>query len=355
MRNPGIIRIAAVFWGTLFLAGCHKTDDPASEQTSIRFEAGSLLLKDDAQTKTLASLKTGTTFGDTDKIAVFGYHSGNSEWVFERQEVTHEYAPTATPARDCWTYSPGKPWVWHDANDYYDFIAVYPYEKTSGYSKTATASETKVVIPYSPSNPCDLMAAAVHRSGGTTNSVHFQFPHLLSAVKVIVEMDTDSKAFTLTSYRFRNLPRASGSVCISINNGVVSTPTWENVSTLPGDQFGQTGLTEYLYYNSAQDNNVTFEGGYDLMIPQTFTSNSAVLVLNCTYTNDQSQVVSLSPAPAIPLRTINKKNTSTPITQWEAGKVYVYEIKIRIGGGVVVNVSTTDWEDFNAQTPGLQI
>ena len=344
-----IIRIAAVACTLSLLAGCHKTDDRASEQTSIRFEAGSLLFKDDAQTKTIASLKTGTAFAHEDKIAVYGYHSGNSEWVFDRQDVSHEY----TSSVDRWTYSPGKQWEWQGANDYYDFIAIYPFGQSC--SKTASASETKVVIPYSPSAPCDLMAAAVHRSGGATNAVHFQFTHLLSAVKVIVEMDTDSKAFTLTSYRFRNLPRASGSVSISINNGVASTPTWENVSTLPGDQFGQTGLSESLYYTDAEHQRVTFDGGYDLMIPQTFTSNSAVLVLNCTYINDQSQEVSLTPAPTIPLRTINIKNTSTPITQWEAGKVYVYEIKIRIGGGVVVTVSTTDWEEFNAQTPGLQI
>ena len=43
------------------------------------------------------------------------------------------------------------------------------------------------------------------------------------------------------------------------------------------------------------------------------------------------------------------------ITEWLPGKKYNYEIHIRMGGGIIVNVSTTDWETVPAETPGLTI
>ena len=57
----------------------------------------------------------------------------------------------------------------------------------------------------------------------------------------------------------------------------------------------------------------------------------------------------------INLEEIHVKNSDSYITSWEPGRKYIYEIHIRLGGGINVTVSVTDWETVPAETPGLTI
>lgn len=343
-----IIRIAATAVGALLLVGCQKQDDLASRLNDISFEAGSLLLKDDAATKT-GTIKEGTSFSNNNQIAVFGYHSGKDNWPFEGTAVRYEYNP---PTINHWTYSPGKSWDWTLLQtDYYDFIGVYPHNKITGNSKSATTNVTTVDIPYDPTTEqYDLMVAGTRRRISEANPiapVPLQFRHLLCAVKVKVtnKMDAGAKPFTLTSYHFKNLQYTSGTAHLVINNGTFST-SWQSTTSYTGEKYGESGSW------TLTTGGLSHESGYDLLIPQTLNQSSQ-LVLHCTYKNESDVDVTYN--PALSLRDILIKNSSSTITKWDAGKVYVYEIEIRIGGGVIVTVSTTDWEDVDAKTPGLQI
>ena len=56
------------------------------------------------------------------------------------------------------------------------------------------------------------------------------------------------------------------------------------------------------------------------------------------------------------LKDICPRDSDTPITSWAAGTKYIYEISMRLDGGVLVTVETTDWgETIEAETPGLLI
>ena len=57
----------------------------------------------------------------------------------------------------------------------------------------------------------------------------------------------------------------------------------------------------------------------------------------------------------ISLKDICPRGDDTPITSWERGVKYTYEISMRLDGGVLVNVVTTDWDTVEAETPGLLI
>ena len=61
--------------------------------------------------------------------------------------------------------------------------------------------------------------------------------------------------------------------------------------------------------------------------------------------------------PSILLKDIQrtKYDTEDPITVWEPGIRYTYHIGIRLDGGIVVRVVTTEWDEIEAETPGLLI
>lgn len=51
----------------------------------------------------------------------------------------------------------------------------------------------------------------------------------------------------------------------------------------------------------------------------------------------------------------NEEETQIPLLQWERGAKYIYRIHLKLDGGIVVHVQTTDWEVVEAETPGLLI
>ena len=100
---------------------------------------------------------------------------------------------------------------------------------------------------------------------------------------------------------------------------------------------------------------------WDLMIPQSLIPDGEhIPQLYLDYEYDQvnpytGQMEHNHSQFPINLETINVKNSDGCITSWEPGKQYTYEIHIRLGGGITVNVSVTDWQEIFAETPGLTI
>jgi hypothetical protein len=61
-----------------------------------------------------------------------------------------------------------------------------------------------------------------------------------------------------------------------------------------------------------------------------------------------------SKTATITLKDVPKADT-TPLTSWEIGHKYTYFISMRLDGGLLVSISTTAWDDVEAETPGLLI
>jgi len=335
----------------LLLAGCSiRLDDPAPNAGQIGFSAGSALLRNDA-TKS-ASLITGTSFPENSQLHVWAWHSAAA------QNISFGGTTKVHLSEGAWDYSPHQFWNWRDGEDYYDFLSIYPGEKTvTPPSASVQQSNLQALVPYNAlSDQFDLMAAGLRRTEKITTTVPLQFSHLLSAVGVkiknassSVDNNGDPLPITLKSCSFVNLITSS-----SIN--VVFDGS--SLSSAPGPGARNAGLGPQVPAAGVSLNPGSFfpsgSAEWDIMIPQDLrfesldtTAPSLRIVYNKGDVGDEVEL--------IPLKEIKNAVSKEEITSWEAGVQYQYEIEIKLGGGILVIVRTTPWEVIEAETPGLMI
>lgn len=351
------------------LAGCVKTNNPASRQGEICFGAGSLLLNDDA-TKSGTDLKTifdqaseDVGEANADRFFVYGTKtiSGTRYNVFNGESVSLNSlgSNASDPIDDVWDYSPHR--FWDSSASQYDFLAISgPSSARSIVCNPVGSGRIRANVPYDAiDNPYDLMAAGYQRNDGSTTPVALEFYHILSAVRVTIINDSPSTNVTVNSYGFRNICiRATGMVEQS-GNGLVamSTSNWETTSYTSSTVLGHSSTT-------VLGNKQEFAmpaNKWDLMVPQELAPyGDYIPQLMLDYEYDQENPYTLETEhnhPVFPLRLdeIPVKNSEELITKWLPGKKYIYEIHIRLGGGIIVNVAVTDWKEIPAETPGLTI
>ena len=342
-----IVRISAAVCGALLLAGCYKLDGPASEQKGICFEAGSPLLMDDA-TKGTAVID-GTSFSSGAQLNVIGWHL-NSFITFGTT------TPVTLGSSSHWSYSPLIGWLWGNSEtDYYDFLAVYPFNANRTFSKSGGTQTTASFSYDAQTEQTDLMAAGTRRlkSEGEA-TVPFQFNHQLSAIRVVVHNDSE-KALTLKSLYYMDLI-VEGTLQLAIGSSGFST-SWSNLQrNISGQLFGKTDINQSLAGGASYTcpARVQEQDWWDMMIPQSLDllSGNPKLMLSYSYVDENQVTQNINDLP-VSLKTI-LDNHSAAISSWEAGKKYTYHIYIRMGG-IYVNVITTQWDPISAETPGLQI
>lgn len=357
-----IIHIATALTGCILLAaGCIRTGalDPAvttdppppgpgTAEAPISFTARTLLLRDDA-TKG-GTPKTDTYFSEGDRLTVYGWHQAAQELITFGTASPVTFGSGGTSC----TYAPLKQWDWQGDDDYYDFLALY----LGNADRTVTppgSAPLSAVVSYNAAQAYDLMAASYHRNVKETTPVALQFKHLLCAVRVIVTNSADSKKdgepfpFTLNYYKYSYL-WTEGSVRITGTTQDFDTEyTLTTRSTEPGLGDTPEGGKKLDPGEKSSD------AVWDLMLPQSVdplsTQYLPALVINYTYEENGSPVTKTT---RLPLRDILTRDNKK-IPEWEAGRKYTYEIEIRLGGGILVHVITSDWETVQAETPGLMI
>ena len=351
------------------LAGCVKTYDPAPRQGEIRFGAGSLLLNDDA-TKSGTDLKAlfdqaseDVGAANADKFFVYGSKtvSATRYTVFNGESVslTSLGSNASDPIDDVWDYSPHRFW---DSNaSQYDFLAITGPASSAGIvCNPASSTHIRANVTYDATGtPYDLMAAGSQRNDGTTSPVHMAFSHLLSAVRVTIINDSPSTDVQVNSYGFRNICiRATGMVEQS-GNGLVAmgTSDWGTFSYTSSTVLGHRDTT---VLGNKQEFAMPADK-WDLMVPQELAPyGDYIPQLMLDYEYDQEDPYTLMTERnhvVFPIRLdeISVKNSDELITKWLPGKKYNYEIHIRLGGGIIVNVAVTEWKEILAETPGLTI
>lgn len=343
-----------VFAAVLMTVGCKREPVPVTDGAEISFEACAVQLE---ETKSVASLDHRTGFDLNDEMSVYAWHSKEATKVFDNQTVTCPAVYT-----DKWTYSPKKKWRWQD-DDYYDFLAV---TKKVGGVALAPASVTSIAptssSPFSLSVPYDartdhydLMMAGTRRRVTDVDPsavVPMNFKHMLSAVRVVFYRDAGSQKFVICSYGFSDLIVAANIIWGWDETDKVCKVRLDNTEHNHQVQFGETRIEPWT--NPSLFVDYYDPGFYDLLIPQNLDSyDSPSLVVKLR--DDVHPDYNLYEPDPIPLKDINIKNTDTPITAWEPGKVYTYEVHILLNGGVLVNVITTEWDEVEAYTPGLMI
>lgn len=200
MINHSIIRIAAAA-GTLLLAGCAARLDPAEDGASIRFTAGSALLRDDA-TKATAPLSTPVHLG------VFCYSqpgtvSSPGTW---NTSLVPNYMFNLEVSFDgsSYTYSPAR--YWPPSETTLSFWAYCPRLDTpdllvAGTSNAFTSASAGIPdIHYTTDGHTDFMVSSlVKNQSYDTNSgvVVLPFSHAMSKVDVYVNKQDPTSKYTV--------------------------------------------------------------------------------------------------------------------------------------------------------------
>ncbi len=334
----------------LFVPGCTKQRDLDVDGGEIRFSASSVQLVEETKSG-VTSLDHRTEFNEHDVIKVFAWHNE------EGQIFTGEPVELTDATNHVWTYSPKKRWNWTD-NDWYDFLAV-PSTISGAVSTAPTSSSAFCLsVHYDPRvSQQDLLMAGTRRRVTDENPsdvVQLDFQHMLSAIKVIFYRDSGSQKFVITSFGFDDLIVSADILGYWDEFAKMFTFRTDNRERTHQKQFGEDRNYAKPWLEPAKYVDTYDCGFYDLLIPQNLeTDDSPSLVV--TFRDDVTGVYNEYTPDPIPLKDIVNKSTGAPISQWEPGHVYVYEVHIMLNGGVLVNVITTKWEDIPAQTPGLMI
>lgn len=342
--------------GALFLwEGCARIAVPEPEgKDVIGFTPGAQLLKDEYPTKA-GTFKEGE-FGIGDKIAVFGRRHGNNQTteVFNGTLVEKKSATE-------WEYTPLKAWYWLTEGDYYDFLGVYPSNKsTSRMDVTGNlAIQTHYNISYSN---YDLMYALYRRYGSENDrisAVPLNFRHALSAVRIIFDNDSNMQDITIDSYDFTNMivDAYAKATMDGIGNPEI---TW--INTVRNNSSIRGVAPDVLLTGKNKSGDHSYTGAFDFLIPTALDAASNGIE------GDQERmphlVVRFTPTgqsaieTSILLKSIQRdplNGDTTPVDVWEPGIRYTYHVSIRLDGGVQIYVITTEWDNVYAETPGVMI
>lgn len=352
MRRGNIISVAALVLTLVLSGGCQRPVTPGIDGGTIRFNTRSLQLSTGA-TKGGTTVE-GTTFAtnSTDHFAVFGWHAdGEGEkWIFDNQIVT---CGAISDARNTTSYDPSQPWEWaNNTTDYYDFLAFYKW-KSGDYTKSINPTSVHVIYDATDEQ-YDLMAAGMRRTGTNEATreevVPLTFQHLLCAVKVVVYNDSREKSFTLKKLHFKGLVVSDEAVLSLTPPSTVSVNWIDPALNTVGELFGLNANQTVTAGGSVSWPDGGVNGNYNLLVPQTLTA-VARLEMDFQYDNDGIKNSSLS----LSLSTVPNETDGRLLTSWAAGRKYEYQIHIRVDGGVVVTVITTQWDTRDAQTHGIML
>ena len=386
MRERRFIYLTIAVWVALSLAGCLRGLDYGSESdgSPITFDAGVELIRGDVSTK---ALNTNTSFTTGDKFRVFGRRSGEGKDTrifykgddadplnnYESVEVTRTSGP------DKWSYTPPVYWYWVNESNYYDFIAVHPADASAERMKTTDGKDIPgymaVKAPYNiKSDDYDLLMAASRRKGHEANRVapvELTFHHMLSAVRFIVTNQSAGTNITLDSLIIGNvIQSAYAKMTIDAKDEaeyywIDSQRTTDTLSFYEGSKkLYYTGYTPPEPPDAEPPYNVSYTTEFRLLIPadlsETVDGSLVPAVPNDDYNGKIPYlriVIDGYTIPPILLKDIQRTRygTDDPISVWEPGVRYTYNIDVRVDGGVIITVITTEWEELEAETPGLLI
>lgn len=340
-----IIRIAAALGALSLWGGCVRIADLTPEEApteAIAFDAGSLLAIGNDVTKDVAAK---FQFGGDDEFFVYGSKTidGSQEDVFDGTLVRY--------VSSLWGYDDTR--FWDTNSSRYDFLAIAGPRSTSGiYCNPVSAGPVTARVSYNAVlSECDLMAACSRREADSeghwkTDPVNLQFHHLLSAVIVSVVNNTDA-VVTLQSWRFQNIA-VGGEVTVAQTTSDSPLFEWKHTAftsstAVLGSSFIQpVALSSGSVYPNPWIEDPEEPVVVNMMIPQQLAQAYYLPELILSYTFED--YVTISRTLPITLGTIKGKDTGVPITAWEPGMWYEYEIDILPGGDVDVNVVAIQWD-----------
>lgn len=328
--------------------------DNLTGDTPISFNTSTSTL----QTKTTTSLEPNTHFG------VFAFYQpgviggASGEWS-SSCTPNFMYNQDVLYNGSTYSYSPVKYWPNNEENTI-SFWAYCPYDANGLSFKTNTQedySNSSTGVPIMQFNATDengridLMLADFDNKNqskpalGTT--VNFTFRHLLSRIIFrFTKTDDDEDHFTvrLLDVQITNLYNTA-------NNEDGNWSNYSNLSTLS------------VYHDATPE-----DDSDNLVVPKTGAPDLVVMPIPQPLYNRTETKISIRylviPSGSSESHEIDGEFTvkdlhdwSQPTDGWDKNTQYTYNVNITPGDpvGLFVTVTTTQWDEVPAETPGLQI
>ena len=303
MRNRVLILIAAAL-----LSGCAKNViDP---MWAISFAPVS--------SKPTKAIISGTEYPTSESFTVSAYYDGTSAYF---EDLTASYNSTVT----YWETSTSQYWPLDGSLTF----NAYSPSSASGVSIASDGvSATDYTVQTTAQMTTDLCYGSytVADCASHPDAVPLVFSHALSQVVFRVKA---AEYYSNATISLTSLSMAG--IC---SVGDFADGAWENQDT------------EYGYTLSNTSTPLTYDGTHNpettdicsfLFIPQSFSANAAINV-GYSITFEGGRIFENSPV------TIALGGT---ITQWEAGKKYIYTLSIGLNNLITITASTVGWTDEN--------
>ena len=271
---------------------------------------------------TRASRATGLSFKDGDQMEVYGFqitaNPNKVDTIFQKKSVVKDW--------EKWSYEYPKYW---NASSIYDFYAMFPYsEKNTFDYDDRLFSVADFTVAESEDDQVDLMIAKRVLNRNPSNTVQFEFNHILSNVsfyfKPADNFNTDGiESVEMVSFDVKNLYR-TGSFAQSgwDNNAFVGTWTAdeEDIYDLPQ-------VTE-VTFNVGEDETAVALANDLLLLPQEISDDAAIDVVYTLYYGDNTTSTFTKSIKLNKIVGINKKEESKTIASWEPNYRYIYTMSI---------------------------
>lgn len=314
----GFLRLALLALIGVFALSCCKDDEPNGEQRVISFRSKAVDTK--AVVESDEVLRELCATGDA--IAVFGRvnnaHNTNQA-IFNNTPLTYTDGD--------WSYEDPRYWI---RGAKHEFMAVYPYSEVgTAYTWDATTGTiTFEEITTGTANNIDVMYASAERDLAANptdfSRVPLEMHHALALLEFRFVNGSDRPVSSVTNISLDNHLYRSSLAVGQDGTAALTANTSERVGEGSGLFVGELSATN-LPIDLSKSYNLFENVGSVVVVPQSVYKQGVMFRLRV---GDVSSVVDLG--------------TTGTITEWEAGKRYVYTMTLTTTT-ITFDVQVIDW------------
>ena len=299
---------------------------PACSQTEVEKPNDAICFAPVAAKATKAII-SGTTYPTGESFVVSAYHNGTAAYF---EDLTASYSSSLT----LWETAVSQYWPLAGSLDFYAFSPASAAASGVSISSDGVSAED-YTIQTAAQMTADFCyaSASVADCAAHPDAVSMTFSHALSQVVFRVK----AAGYYSNASRTVNLAMTSLSMSGIYSIGDFSEGAWENQNT--EQTYSLSNSSTLLTYDGSNKPETTDVCSY-LFLPQELGPNAAISVGYSVIQTVLGTDYTLTNAPVnIPL--------GGSVTEWQAGKKYIYTLNIGMNNVITISVSAVGWQDMN--------
>ena len=268
------------------------------------------------------SLSTRALVTDIIQVKEFGVscaisNADNSDYGSIMDNVKVERSNKSTTG---WDYNPKRYWL---EDSYFYFVASYPFVDGGGfqpYYESGNFIGYFLNVDTSAQDDILIDSEYVNTSDSWSNTVNFQFRHLLTNVNFIISKeDSNQNHYEVTKVSLQGVSTKGNYIAIP-NMGAIGMG-WDSIESGSYEKDIKNGILKEKETLTIWD---TEEGGL-LVIPELGSTSSVKLVIDYKYQLYVSNDGTNTEQPEVENKQVA---VNVPTSMWESGKKIVYNLTI---------------------------